>query len=354
VDKTSVFKVYVYDENPEYAQRIANTIGELAPDRIISIVKSGGIEIMEKAELPVEPYESTSVRMFALLGAVGGAMLAALWAVIRGLNDTTIRRPYEVTDRFCPEILAQIPQMKNSDEAVLCKNCEFELREAYRDLRSALLCRHEEEMCQLYAVTSADPGEGKTLIAKNLAASAAEAGRKVLLLQADVRKAEEGNAGKEIGAAGSLAEYLRGDAEKIHPQQCESGAFLLPQGDLTKDGAELLFGAGFTGLLKKCRKEYDLILVDLPPLAVFSDALCMADEADGYLIVVREKVTRTERTELVLRRLESAGAAVRGFVYNGISRTSPDYNFAEKAKNYGYHENCVKNKTTDLKVQTNA
>ena len=91
VNTTSVFKVYVYDRNPERAQLIANTIGELAPDRIISVVKSGGIEILDRAEMPSAPYASTSVRMMAMFGSIGGIALSTLWFIFVGLNDTKIR-----------------------------------------------------------------------------------------------------------------------------------------------------------------------------------------------------------------------------------------------------------------------
>nr|WP_027870280.1 polysaccharide biosynthesis tyrosine autokinase [[Eubacterium] cellulosolvens] len=357
VSTTSVFKVYVYDRNPERAQLIANTIGELAPDRIISVVKSGGIEIMDRAELPTEPYAKTSIRMMVLIGAVGGLGLSVLWALFRGLNDTRIRRRYEITDLFTPEILADIPQMASSADAVLQKGCDRELTEAYRNLRASILCRQEGETGQLYAVTSADPGEGKTTTAVNLASAAAAVGKKTILLNADLRKSSE-DEGKDKKKAENecmdLASFLREETGELKPEMLENGVCVLPLGKLDETDAELLFSERFRHLLEKCREEYDLILVDLPPLGVFSDALCLAAEADGYLIVVREKITRTERVELLVRKLESAGAAIRGFIYNGISRTSPDYNYGEKARNYGYHEKNLKKTKKGIKVQTNA
>lgn len=382
VNTTSVFKVYVYDRNPERAQLIANTIGELAPDRIISVVKSGGIEILDRAEMPSAPYASTSVRMMAMFGAIGGIALSTLWFIFVGLNDTKIRRRYEITDLFTPEIMADIPQMPTADAATLRKGCEKELTEAYRNLRASILNNREDEVCQLYALTSADAGEGKTTIALNLAAAAVAVGKKTIVLNADLRKEPEESgkpekpevesestevckeetkeeAGKESEAKTSreghtdLAVFLRKETDEIRPEIMENGVNYLPLGDLSDEDIELLFGEGFQSVLSKCREEYDLILVDLPPLGVFSDALCMAGEADGYVLVVRENVTRTERVDLIIRKLESAGAAIRGFVYNGISRTSPDYNYGVKARNYGFRENKNVKKKEKLKVQTN-
>lgn len=357
VDTTSVFKVYVYDRNPEHAQLIANTIGELAPDRIISVVKSGGIEILDRAEVPRTPYSSTSVCMMALIGAIGGIVLSMIWFIFTGLNDTKIRRRYEITDLFTPEIMADIPQMPTADAATLRKGCEKELTEAYRNLRASILNNREDEVCQLYALTSADAGEGKTTIALNLAAAAAAVGKKTIVLNADLRKEPEESGKPEKPEVTSentdLAVFLRKETDEIRPEIMENGVNYLPLGDLSDEDVELLFGEGFQSVLSKCREEYDLILVDLPPLGVFSDALCMAGEADGYVLVVRENVTRTERVDLIIRKLESAGAAIRGFVYNGISRTSPDYNYGVKARNYGFRENKKVKKKEKLKVQTN-
>lgn len=357
VNTTSVFKVYVYDRNPERAQLIANTIGELAPDRIISVVKSGGIEILDRAEMPSAPYASTSVRMMAMFGAIGGIALSTLWFIFVGLNDTKIRRRYEITDLFTPEIMADIPQMPTADAATLRKGCEKELTEAYRNLRASILNNREDEVCQLYALTSADAGEGKTTIALNLAAAAAAVGKKTIVLNADLRKEPEESGKPEKPEVTSentdLAVFLRKETDEIRPEIMENGVNYLPLGDLSDEDVELLFGEGFQSVLSKCREEYDLILVDLPPLGVFSDALCMAGEADGYVLVVRENVTRTERVDLIIRKLESAGAAIRGFVYNGISRTSPDYNYGAKARNYGFRENKKVKKKEKLKVQTN-
>lgn len=83
VSNTAVFKVSVLDQNPVNAMNIANAIGDLAPDEIISIVKSGGIEVLDAAELPTEPYTSTSVLMYALIGAVLGFAIVAAGASSR-------------------------------------------------------------------------------------------------------------------------------------------------------------------------------------------------------------------------------------------------------------------------------
>ena len=192
VSNTAVFKVSVLDQNPVNAMNIANAIGDLAPNEIISIVKSGGIEVLDAAELPTEPYTSTSVLMYALIGAVLGFAIVAAWCVIKGLLNTTIRRKYEIEDMFTIPILGEVPQQQAKDktEAVsvrLDKDSNFGLKEAYSNIRVGLLFTKKGEKCPIYAVTSADCHEGKTTSAFNMAVSYAQMNKKVLLIDADMR-----------------------------------------------------------------------------------------------------------------------------------------------------------------------
>ena len=96
IENTAAFVVRVVDQNPVNAMDIANAIGELAPNEIIRIVKSGGIEVLDEAELPTVPYQSTSVLKYAILGAAAGFLLAAAWFLLRSMLDTTVRRKYEI------------------------------------------------------------------------------------------------------------------------------------------------------------------------------------------------------------------------------------------------------------------
>ena len=100
VGGTAVFKVTVRDPDPYMAMTIANTIGALAPEKIVSIVKSGGIEILDEAVLPTTPYKSTSIFMMIALGVAAGGVLSALFFIYKGLMNTTYRRTYEVEDMF--------------------------------------------------------------------------------------------------------------------------------------------------------------------------------------------------------------------------------------------------------------
>ena len=341
VSNTAVFKVSVLDQNPVNAMNIANAIGDLAPDEIISIVKSGGIEVLDAAELPTEPYTSTSVLMYALIGAVLGFAIVAAWCVIKGLLNTTIRRKYEIEDMFTIPILGEVPQQQAKDkkEAAsvrLDQDNSFGLKEAYSNIRVGLLFTKKGEKCPIYAVTSADCHEGKTTSAFNMAVSYAQMNKKVLLIDADMRNSsmKEFLQDAQWNDTDGLSEYLAEIADKPAKIAFEKNLDIIPSGTMPPNPSELLVSERWYQLLQDSQKEYDAIFVDFPSLGIVSDALCLAQVATTYVLVIRENLTRIERIEMIVRRLESLDADICGFIYNGISQKSPDYNYKLYGKEY--------------------
>ena len=340
VSNTAVFKVSVLDQNPVNAMNIANAIGELAPAEIIGIVKSGGIEVLDAAELPTQPYASTSVKMYALIGAVLGFAIVAVWCVVRGLMNTTIRRKYEIEDMFTIPILGEVPQQRSKNKKdvniVLDQDSNFGVREAYSNIRVGLLFTKKGEKCPIYAVTSADCKEGKTANVLNMAISYAQMNKKVLVIDADMRNS--GMLGllqdAKVQGKGGLSEYLAEITD--NPCKIEFNKYLdiIPAGVMPPNPSELLVSERWYSLLEDSKNTYDAVFVDFPSLGIVSDALCLAQKATAYILIVRENLTRIERIEMIVRRLESLDANICGLVYNGISEKSPDYNYKLYGKEY--------------------
>lgn len=339
VSGTAVFEVRVYDDDPIIATTIANAIGELAPAEIVSVVKSGGIEVLDEAELPTKPYATTSVLTYAVVGAAGGFLFAAVCFVIAGLLNTTIRRKYEIEDLFTIPILGTIPLLsgdkKNEFNPVLNEGSSFEWKEAYRELRANLMFQNAQDKCPVYAITSADCGEGKTLCTLNLAISFSKIGKKVLIIDADLRKSNMGDIlsiDKEWKEG--LSDYLSGEIDNMQVIENSENLHIMLAGTMATDSAELLASEKWYSLLEKCKEKYDMIFIDLPSLGIVSDALSLARITTSYILVVREQQTRFEREEMIVRKLEALDADICGFIYNGMSPKSPDYNYRRHGKEY--------------------
>ena len=336
---TAVFKVTVYDTNPDNAMVIANTIGKLAPDKIISVVKSGGIEILDEALLPTAPYSRTSVTLMSAIGVFGGAILATVIFLIIGLMDTRYRRLYEVEDMFNIPILGMVPMVDKKTEdgkndVILSSESEFVLKEAYNDIRTNLLFMGGGD-CPAFAITGADYFEGKTTNSINVAISFSMMGKKTLLIDADLRN---GNIAEEfkISEKKGLSDYLAKLSDlKIH-KDVVTNLDVITTGTIPPNPTELLVSDRWKDLIKEMKTKYDVIIIDTPSIGVVSDGVEINNVADAFIVVIREFATRFEREELIIRRLEAVGANICGFIYNCISMNSEDFNHRDYANGGDY------------------
>ena len=177
--------------------------------------------------------------------------------------------------------------------------------EQFRSLRTRILQSGERQNMRAFVITSAGMGEGKTLTSLNLAWLLAQTdGVKALLIDADLRQPCAANylgIENEVG----LSEVLTGETKlaqaivRLEP----SGLHLLPGGAAREDVAELLSGPRFRRLLDEARKHFDYIIIDAPPLGVFTDANLLINRADGAMLVVRSAKTRYSLVDRLLEQL---------------------------------------------------
>lgn len=339
VSNTAVFYVAVDNEDPMLAMNIANMIGELAPKKVIGIVKSGGIEVLDPAELPILPYEETSVVKYVAGGFVLGFGLACVLCMLQGLTNTTVRRKYEIEDLFTIPVLGDVPELKGKKNekptVILTNESPFAFREAYSNVRANLLFTARGEKCPVYAVTSADPNEGKTITTLNMAITYANLGKKVLVIDADMRNSVLAeNLGIDLSKETGLSQYLAGITSEVNIKSFQDKVDIFYSGEVPPNPSELIANEKFKVFLNECKEKYDAVFIDLPPLGLISDALLIVDQVVAYILVVRENVTRFDREENIVRMIEKVDGNICGFIYNGISPKSPDYHYKDMGK-YG-------------------
>jgi capsular exopolysaccharide synthesis family protein len=338
VDDTAVFIVSVSNPNPEDAKNIANAIGNLAPNEITRIIKSGGVEVLDEAELPTVPYLSNSVIKMVLIGGIGGFAFAAFLFLLFGLLDTTLRKKHEINDIFTIPILGDVPELlppskKRDMIKIMSPESPFVLKESYNSIRANLLYTGRGEKCPVYAVSSADVAEGKTLNTINIAISYAQINKKTLVIDADMRKSSMSTM-LDMEQLDGLSEYLAGIVSLPLITEYHDNLFIISAGKLPPNPAELLSDMRWHNLLEICKKEYDVIFIDLPPVGIVADALLLSKEVTSYVLIVREKLSKFDRVQTTVRKLEALGANICGFIYNGISMKSQDYAYKHYGKEY--------------------
>ena len=203
----------------------------------------------------------------------------------------------------------------------------FEVQEAYKTLRTNLRFLND---CKRICITSGMAGEGKSITLLNLAIAIAEAGQKVLLIDADLRRPAIARLINK-GATPGLSNYLVGYAqvnEVIHENVFENLDIIL-SGDIPPNPSELLSTEALPGLIEKLSSKYDYILIDTPPVNVVSDASIVAGYLDGVLVLVRQGQARKDTVKRAIANLQLTGAKVLGLVLTGVP--------LEDKKGYGYY-----------------
>lgn len=206
--------------------------------------------------------------------------------------------------------------------------------EALRSLRTSLHFAMLEAKNNILTISGPRPGVGKTFVSTNLAAVIAQAGQRVLVIDADMRK---GTLHKILGVSHQkgLSDVLGGKLsvdEVIHPVSGLDNMHYMVRGDIPPNPAELLMHPRFAQLLQDMSGKYDLVIVDTPPILAVTDPALVATHAGSSLLVTRFGVNQAKEIELTLQRFEQNGVQIKGAIFNAVEKRATGY------YSYGYYE----------------
>ncbi len=279
--------------------------------------------IVSSAQLPKYPDQPRSGLILMIAAAVGAA-LAFILAVVLDSFDRTARSSEQLERDVGVSCLGLIPRtgalarLGNRADLVLNQRGGA-FAEAVRSMRAALTVSAIGAPPKVILMTSAMPGEGKSLIALSLARSAALDGARVLLIDCDFRDPAVARSLKVPGTHGLDDLLINGPSggSPIRTDQA-SGLHFIPTEAAPQKAQELLGGRLFTGLLKEVRRHYDLILLDCPPVAPVSDSLLIAQQADAILVVAQWRKTKIPLLTRSVRRLAQSHGRAVALVLNRI------------------------------------
>ena len=231
--------------------------------------------------------------------------------------------------------MANTQNVNDNDMSFIGDNLGFEGKEAFNLLRTNILyaVKRKDRSARVVGVTSSVHGEGKSLTSVNLAYSIAESGRKVLLIECDMRLPTLRRKLGQKKAAG-LSNLLAGveeDGEVLRQNVNVPGLDVIFAGKTPPTPSELLASHTFSRLIEKVENYYSFIILDLPPVCEVSDALIVSKLTDGMLMVVRQDYSTSTDLEYAMRQLEYVDAKVLGFVYNSADSKTRRYKYK-----YGY------------------
>jgi len=299
-------------------------------------VGTNNISIIDKAEIPQYPFKPRLVLntvIASVVGLFGGVLLAFLFdALDKSIKPEKLERLTGIPALgMIPRISRPTRRTQNNQALALlaCQDPRSIFAEAYRSVRTALQFSTVDGAPRIMAITSAQPQEGKTTAALTLAVTFAQAGKKVLLIDADLRNPFLPRLLQLDNSLG-LTNYLAADANPVevaHPVLLDN-LFVIPSGPLPPNPVELLSTPKMAALLALAAEKFDQVILDCPPVLGLADALILGNMAQATLLVMEAGVTPLPVLQDALKRLRSARVHILGGVMNKLDT---------RDHSYGYH-----------------
>ena len=224
---------------------------------------------------------------------------------------------------------------KDKSKNVISGDSKFAIGEGYKIARTNLVFSLSAAESNVVAFTSWSKGEGKSTATANLAISFSKMDKKVLLIDADLRRPNVHNLMKLQNSAG-LSEVIGKfkSFDEVINRDVLPYLDVLTSGSIPPNPSELLASQNFSAMLEVLRKDYDYIILDTPPVGVVADALILKDLVAGYVVVVREKFTTHGDIEKALQSIRLADSKVLGFLKVGCAASERKYSKGQ----YGYYK----------------
>jgi succinoglycan biosynthesis transport protein ExoP len=328
-----------------YQEIYINLLNNLEAVRLARLQNTPNVVSIEAAMVPAKPIRPKPVTNSGL-AAVVGLMLAGGIAFLIEYLDNTIRTPEDVERILNVPIIGYIGDINiGKGEAVnvhVMKHPRSPVSEAFRSLRTNLEYTNVDRSVNKILIASAGPGEGKSTVAANLAAIIAQGGKRVLLIDADMRRPTIHSIYGISNRVG-LSTLFRGNMT-VRSMMCAvagvDNIFIIPSGSLPPNPTELLASARMDQILLDAGHEVDVIVVDCPPSLV-ADYQVLSTKMDGVLIVIQPGKTHANGAFAMLEQLGRVNAHTLGVVLNKIPRNSQHYGgyhyYSGSSKQGGYY-----------------
>jgi capsular exopolysaccharide synthesis family protein len=325
VPDTVLLQAIITDQSRATSQRVAAALAKNFTTLVESLETPPGgttpavkVEVVAGPTLNPVPVTPRPVRNLAL-AALLGLILGVGGAVLRETLDSTIRTAEAMQHLTSAPVLAVVPFEAAAKKAplILTGSTQSERAESFRRLRTNLQFVDVDHPAKVIVITSSVPEEGKSTTAVNLAIAFAEAGKRVLLIEADLRRPRVAEYLNLDGALG-LSNVLAGQVaiETVLQQWGRRDLWVLTSGSIPANPSELLGSRSMSNLIETQRERFDITIIDTPPLVPVTDAAVVAAKAEGAVLVTRFGKTPQARIKTALDALHAVDATVLGCVLN--------------------------------------
>jgi tyrosine-protein kinase Etk/Wzc len=288
--------------------------------------KPGNVLIVDPGRIPEKPAKPNRP-LIVLIGLVLGVGMGVGFAFVRNYFDNTIKTPEDI-ERRNVNVLAWIPKIEglgpggNKDlEFIVARKPDSIPAEAYRALRTRVqFSKFENDGIKTILVTSSAPSEGKTTTAVNLAGSFAQANKKTIIIDSDLRKPRLHNVFKAERYPG-FTDYVFGEAEfeQIIRKSDVNNLYFATAGTIPPNPSELLGSSHFDDFLRRLKSEFDMIIVDSPPIIAVTDSEILSRKVDASILVVSAEKTEADLMSKSIELLTHEANTFIGVLLNNFS-----------------------------------
>lgn len=357
-ENTAMLSISVVSENSEFSAKIANEIANVFAQESKEIFSITNVNIIDVAKVQENPYNVNHIKdliIFLFLGIMVSCGLILLIYVL----DTTIKEEEDIEEELKIPVIGVIPtysknleetekeesneksnKLKNikkvkksnnkNSELVILGNTKSPVSEAFRTLRTNLTFSPNTKTV---LITSSGMSDGKSYVTANLGTALAKAGKKVIIIDADMRKGRQ-NKIFNIDNKRGLSNYLANCSEsKVDINEITSyikttsiqNLHIMTSGSRPSNPSELLTPTKIQGLLTVLNEIYDIVLLDGTPSSIIADSIAIAKFVDYTLIVTSYKTTKIEEAKKVIKSFEQVGGKIKGAVLNKYPLTKDEY-----------------------------
>lgn len=347
VKDSRIFSISYMDTNPKLAADVVNELANVIQQMASDIIEVKNVKVIDTAKVPEKPVKP-SKKMNVGLAGVLGLLLGFSLIYLLELVDHTFKKPEEVERQLGINVIGTVPAFEGGKRGkkkakdpkeleqeylknlITASNPKAAASEAFRELRTNLQYVGIDKRIKTIVVTSPSLGDGKTATGVNLAAALAQSGKKVLIIDADLRKPKihhyfgiKNNEG--------LTNILTDDKDirkiKITEKNDIPNLYIVTSGPVPPNPAEMLNSTRMRELLEELKKEYDIIIIDTPPVGQVTDAAILSGIVDGTILVLASRETRIDIAKRAKKALKAVNAHIIGTVLTKLDMSSRSYHY---------------------------
>lgn len=357
IKNTQFLKITVENSNPETAMKIANEISKVFLEQIKTIYNIQNINIIDTAEISNTPCNINHIKDMAI-ALMAGIFASGVLILIIYILDDTIKSEKDIPVNLKLETIGTIPNTnKTNNELIIETDPKSYIVECLKTTRTNILYASNINKKKAILFTSAREKEGKSFIVNNIAVAFAQANKKVLIVDTNLRNPKGRSQIFENQTGEGLSDFIKEitenklenleKAKKYIKETKIPNLHILESGTIPPNPSELLSSTNMRNLLELLKSMYDLVLLDGTPSMIVSDSIALSTMVDSTILVAENKVSKINELKKTKRQIQDVGGKIMGVILNKSDVQHNKY----YGKGYGYYYGDGKQEKTEKEIQ---